>query len=62
MFASGEVKSRKTGGNLTGRKLNTGYPNMASDFNVKTILCHFYDGNKITQNIFTRKIYSHHIA
>lgn len=58
--ASGEVKSgKKTGGNLTGRKLNKGYSNMASNLNIKTI---FYtaDGNK--ENIFTRKIYSHHIA
>lgn len=43
----------KAGGNLTGRKLNEGYPNMASN-----LLNYTTDGNKITPT-FSQEKYIH---
>lgn len=61
MFASGEVKSRKTGGDLTGKIYNEEYPNMASN-----LLKQMYttDGNKIIptfsqENIFTSSLHKY---
>lgn len=61
VFASGEVTSRNTGGNFTGREYNEEYPNTASN-----LLKQMYttDGNKIIptfsqENIFTSSLHKY---